>query len=194
MTLGKENYGVAGNCHCSELFLSVGCLRVVQKIELCNLLLNLMFEIKHPHLVNLSVQSRMPGCALLHKFSKEAGFIRSAPLIRHVRKNSLALSLPLPEGNHLLCIGFDILSADCVPLKFAAVQYLQILHRMTCELRESRHCFWLWPTLANNQLIVPNIYGFLFTNLHEVERPEYRNRVLAPVLLIKLSLNKRPLN
>ena len=60
--------------------------------------------------------------------------------------------LPLPPFN----------PSDFLPFP-SCVEHMEIFNAMTGQFRKSRHSFWAWSSLADDQLVIADINCFSFT-------------------------------
>ena len=109
MTFCKEDGGIARDGHRLQLLLFVGCLRIVDIVELADALLYTSLHVKQSLTIHLPVHRRMTCGTLLHKLREHAGMVGFLPLLRHVVENTFSLRFALPIGNHLTLIGVDVL-------------------------------------------------------------------------------------
>ena len=112
MTFGKNNGGITGNVHGSQLFGFIDCSGIVQVVKRSQMFGNLSLEIQHTLFINSTVQSGVSGGALLHKFGKHTGCIGHLPLGWNVTKYSVSHGSALPVGDDLFLIKLDIFSGN----------------------------------------------------------------------------------
>ena len=127
----------------------------------------------------------MTGSALLHKLSKQTGFVCVFPCFRNMTENTFALRFALPVWDYFLCIYLNIILADRVTLHLAGIQHMKILHTVAGKFRKSRNTFWFRATLTNNQFAFAYINGLVPAMIKEIQSTQYRNRVFTIILLVK---------
>ena len=87
-------------------------LGVGQEIQVVQAGLDFLLEIQHALVVDFIIQHGMPGRALFHKLSKNAGFVGRQPFRGHFLEEQFAHRAPAPEGDDFLLVGLAGLGAD----------------------------------------------------------------------------------
>ncbi len=194
VAFGQQDGGIAGDGHRFEFLLFVGGLGVMDIVQFRNPLCNPRLHVQETFAIHPAVHRGVAGGALFHEFREDAGAVGLLPFLRDVVEDALALRLALPVGNHLASVGIDVLLADVVGLKIPGIQHVKVFDAVAGEFREGRNRLGPGPALAHDQLVRPDIEGFLRADLIEVLCTEHGYRILAVILLIEGGLNEGALD
>ncbi len=114
MTLGENDQSVGGDIYGLELLTPVIGLRVPVEVQARHASGDIVFEIKHPLAIDLSVSHGMTGGPLLHELRKHPCLISVLPLRRHLLEDAVPHRAPPPIGDYSLLIDFHVFGTDCV--------------------------------------------------------------------------------
>ena len=145
-------------------------------------------------MVDLAVQSGMPGGTLLHELGEHTHLVRLFPFLGDVAEDAFPLGTAFPVRDHLPLVGIDIFLGDSVTLQLPGIQYMQVLHAMAGKFREGRHGLGAGPPLADDQLVLADIDRLPLADLQEVQGTQDRDRILPVILLIETGLDQGPLD
>ncbi len=72
---GENDHRVTGNCHRGEFFEAVGRLGVIEVVQRIDFRSDLSLVIQHSLVIDLAIQRRVAGRALLHELGKQTCFV-----------------------------------------------------------------------------------------------------------------------
>ena len=128
-------------------------------------LVNLGLEVEHALVIDFVIEDGVTGCALFHELGENPGFVGGFPLVGHFVQNQLAHGFALPERDDGFLVSFAGGRLDVEGGLFAAVQNVEILQRVTAQLREGRRSLGRVTLLADDQLAGINLDVFVFQQI-----------------------------
>ena len=193
MTASEQYQGIAGDGHGPQLVLLVGGLGVIEEVQPGKLLLDTGLEFLHAHAVHLAVQGGVAGSPLFHEFGEDTGLVEGFPAFGHVVEDAVTLGAALPEGNHFLLVFLNLAVGDSVVLDLAASEHLEVLHGVAVELGECRHGLGLGAALADDELVVADVYLLLGAKVIEITCTHDGHRVPPVILPVEFGFDQCPL-
>jgi len=152
--LREPDHRVRGDAHGLELFAPGVGIPVACVVELRKASIDGGLEVTQPAAIDLVIQHRMAGRALLHELGEDAGVVCRQPLVRHLREEPLAHRLALPERDDRFFIDLPGLRADLERNLLARIQDVQVGQGVTAELRKSGRGLGRGALFAHDQLAV----------------------------------------
>ncbi len=191
---GVGDDGVTAYIHGLELLaLCVGA-RVASEVQRIHGLLDVILEIKKAFFVDLPVEHRVSGSALLHELGEYTCLVAVYPLFGHLGKELVPHRPLFPVGNHDLGLsptGFRVYPEE----GFLPVIYdPEILERVAAKIRVRGRPLGTLAPLSDYEFTLSYVNCLSFHQRLERKGPKNRSRDFALVFLIHLGDNEGALN
>ena len=154
---GICHHGTGRYRHGAQFFTLRRSVCIPQEIQVADDGLDILLEFQQPAMVNHIAQDRMSRCPLFHELREDASRVRIVPGRFHDRKDAIAHGAAAPDRDDLLPLDMARLVIDCIGDFLAAIQYREIFHAVTAQLRKCRDCFGGRSALADDQLPRPYV-------------------------------------
>ena len=181
----KNVDGVARDVKRAQRLAFVERERVVEKIQLGHGVGDVVFEIHHALGINLVVQHRVAGRALLHELRKNSSVVGREPFLRQRGKNLVAQRASAPVGNDLLLVKPDGFVIHAIPRLGPRVENFQILDAVAGEFGKRRHQLGRRAALAHDQFAGTEINRLVLAEVQKGFGAHHRHGKQTGVGLIK---------
>jgi hypothetical protein len=190
VTFSKQDSGGASDIEGPQRLTFVVGQGITAEIESVNGVSYVAFKIKQPFRIDLVIEHRMPGRALLHEFGEHAGAICFFPLRRQFREDPVPHGTSTPEWDDLVPVCGQTFRIHVIMGQRPRVQDFEILHAMARQLWKSGRCFRAGTALANNELVVTKIKALVLAEMKKGARAQHRYGEKTLMSLVELRYEK----